>query len=62
MQSKNYLPGILRDKTMDVRLMYIHNDGRENYPFCRTRWLKSLETNSLELTNNKSNEKSKSNE
>ena len=27
--------GIVRDKTMDDKLMYIYNDDTQNYPFCR---------------------------
>ena len=30
-------PGIYRDKTMAVKLMYIPNDNTHNYPFCKLR-------------------------
>ena len=33
------LSGILRDKTMEDKLIYIPNDDKHNYPFC---WLKLL--------------------
>ena len=33
------LTGILRDKTMDDKLMYIHNDDKQNQPFCILRLL-----------------------
>ena len=36
--------GILRDKTMTDRFMYIPNDDKQNLPFCRLDyWLSSLE-------------------
>ena len=41
--------GILGDKTIDDRLMYIPID---DYYFCKLNyWFKSLEANSLEITN-----------
>ena len=37
--------GILRDKTMANKLMYISYDYSENYPFCRLQlWSKRLDT------------------
>ena len=30
-----YFSGILRDKTMSNKLIYIPNDNTQNYPFCR---------------------------
>ena len=32
-------PGILRDKTMDDRLMYKPNDYKQIYPFSRLKFL-----------------------
>ena len=40
-----YITGILRDKTMDDKLIYIPNVNEQNY------WLKSLHTNNLEPIN-----------
>ena len=31
--------GILRDKTMDCKLMYVPIMNKQNYPFCRLKWL-----------------------
>ena len=38
------LVGILRDRTLDDKLIYIPNDDKQNYSFCR---LKLLGTTSL---------------
>ena len=35
----NFFSGIERDKTMADDLMYIPNDGTQNYPFCRLQLL-----------------------
>ena len=32
-----FMPGILRDKTMKDKLMYILNYDAQNYPFCTTK-------------------------
>ena len=36
---------ILRDKTMDEKLMYILNDDNQNYPFCILQLVVWLPTN-----------------
>ena len=44
------LPGILRDNTMDDKLIHTPNDAKQNYPSCRLNlncgW-KSLDTSCL---------------
>ena len=32
--TKDIITGILRDKTMADKLLYIPNDDKQNYPFC----------------------------
>ena len=44
--------GILRDKTIQVTLMYIPNDDKHSYPFCKSKLL--VETTSLQLANHNS--------
>ncbi len=34
---QRYATGILRDKTMAHKLMYIPSDDTQNYPFCRLK-------------------------
>ncbi len=47
--------GILKDKTMDDKSMYINNDDKQNHPLCRSKLLmKIFNTSSLELTNHNS--------
>ena len=48
--------GILRDKTMDEKLMLIHDNDKQNYSFCRLKsFVESLNNASFnQLINNKS--------
>ena len=46
-----YYSDILKDKTMNDKLIYIPNKEEQNYSFCRLKWLvKGLNTTDLELT------------
>ena len=45
--SKNAtFPGILRDKTMYEKFIYILNDDKQNYPFCTFEILVEIKYNS----------------
>ena len=42
-------PGKLRDRTIDDKLKYIPYDDRQNYPFCRLKFLVETTLNQSEL-------------
>ena len=51
-KSKTIMSGVLGDKTMDDKLIYIPNDDKQNFPFCRLKLLViSLNTNGLNPSN-----------
>ena len=39
-----YITVILRDKTMDDKLMFFSNDDNQNYPFCSFKSLKTFQS------------------